>query len=58
MHPLRRGWRQIRARACAVVLFKTMVYRRQVPSFRRRLPTLVVKEMIVMLQIHIPRGAE
>ena len=37
MHPLGRGWRQIRASACsvAVALFTAMVYRRPVPSFRR-----------------------
>jgi hypothetical protein len=39
MHLLRRGWRQIRASACAEVLFTAMVYRRPAPSFRRRLPT-------------------
>jgi len=39
MHPLRRGWRQIRASACAVVLFTAMVYLKPVPSFRRQLPT-------------------
>ena len=39
MHPLGRGWRQIRASACAVALFTATVYRRQAPSFRRRLPT-------------------
>ena len=33
MHPLGRGWRQIWASACAVVLF------RPAPSFRRWLPT-------------------
>ena len=36
MHPLGRGWRQIRASACAVALFTvTTVYWRPVPSFRR-----------------------
>lgn len=34
MHPLRRGWRQIRASACAVVLFTATVYRKLAPSFR------------------------
>jgi hypothetical protein len=39
MHPLGRGWRQIRASACAVVLFMARVYWKPAPSFRRRLPT-------------------
>jgi hypothetical protein len=34
MHLLRRGWRQIRASACAVALFTAMVYWRPAPSFR------------------------
>jgi hypothetical protein len=39
MHPLGRSWCQIRASACAVVLFTAMVYRRLAPSFRHWLPT-------------------
>lgn len=41
MHPLRRGWRQIRASACAValLLFTATVYQRPAPSFRCWLPT-------------------
>jgi hypothetical protein len=44
MHPFGRGWRQIRASACVVLLFTVMVYQRPVyqrpaPSFRRQLPT-------------------
>ena len=39
MHPLGRGWCQIRASTCAVVLFMVTVYRRPVPFFRRWLPT-------------------
>ena len=39
MHPLGRGWHQIRASACAVVLFTATVYQKQVPSFRCWLPT-------------------
>jgi hypothetical protein len=35
MHLLGRGWRQIRASACAVALFMATVYRRPVPYFRR-----------------------
>jgi hypothetical protein len=35
MRPLGRGWRQIRASACAVALFTVMVYWRPAPSFRR-----------------------
>ena len=37
MHPLGRGWRQIRASACsvAIALFTATLYRRPVPSFRR-----------------------
>jgi hypothetical protein len=34
MHPLGRGWRQIRASPCAVTLFTVTVYRRPAPSFR------------------------
>ena len=41
MHPLRRGWRQIRASACAVVLFTETVYRRLAPSFRHQLSTAI-----------------
>jgi hypothetical protein len=40
MQLLRRGWHQIRASACAVVLFTAKVYRRLAPSFRRQLPTI------------------
>jgi hypothetical protein len=36
MHLLGRGWRQIRASACTVVLFTATVYWRPAPSFRRR----------------------
>jgi hypothetical protein len=34
MHPLGRGWRQIRASACTVLSFTEMGYRRPAPSFR------------------------
>jgi hypothetical protein len=37
-HLLRRGWRQIRASTCSVMLFMEMVYQRLAPSFRRQLP--------------------
>ena len=40
MHPLRRGWRQIRASVCAVVVFMETVYWRLAPTFRHRLPTI------------------
>jgi hypothetical protein len=39
MHLLGRGWRQIGASTCAVVLFTAKVYWRPVPSFRHWLPT-------------------
>jgi hypothetical protein len=42
MYPLGRGWCQIRARACTVVLLTAMVYWRPAPSFRRQLPTVWV----------------
>jgi hypothetical protein len=35
MHPLGRGWHQIRDSACAVALFTVTVYQRPAPSFRR-----------------------
>ena len=34
MHPLRRGWCQIQASACAVALFTAMVFQRPESSFR------------------------
>lgn len=40
MHPLGRGWCQIRVSACAVVLFTVLVYWKPAPSFRHRLPTV------------------
>ena len=39
MHPLGRGWHQIRASTCAVVVFTATVYQRPASSFRCRLPT-------------------
>ena len=53
MHPLGRGWRQIRASACAVILFTVTVYGRPAPSFRCQLPT-EKQAMIECLQGSLP----
>ena len=51
MHPLRRGWRQIRASSCSVALFTEteMVYWRPEPSFRHWLPTVFYSMCPVMI---------
>ena len=52
MHLLGRGWRQIRASACAVALFTATVYWRPVPSFRRRLPTVLLQSTHLLTYSH------